>query len=117
MNEFVKILKFNKESNGKGYIDLPKWKGKKSALQMVCGADKILDIISNHSNSVEIFIHYENFDGASLLKKKRNCWFNGADYTIEKYKNNNINLKVWLRNVTKYVLGFFPDEIYFAKYK
>ena len=45
MNEFVKILKFNKESNGKWYIDLPKWKGKKSALQMVCGADKLLDLI------------------------------------------------------------------------
>jgi hypothetical protein len=115
-DELIMRLKFIKENNGNWYIDLPNWTGRKSALQMVSGADTLLDLMSEGSKSVEIFVSHEDFDGAELLEKKRNCWFNGADYFIKTYDNKVIDLDVWLCDVTKHVLGDFPDEIYFAKF-
>lgn len=113
-NKFDLILTFIKEKN-KWYIDLPNWTGSKSALQMVSGADTLLDVMSDGNERVSVFVSNEDFDGASVLKKVRKCWFNGSDYILENYEKLN-NHDVWLCNVTKYVLGYFPDEIYFAKF-
>lgn len=109
------ILKFLKEEKNRWYIDLPNWSGRKSALEMVAGADKLLDFISNGKNSVELYIDTEQFTGANCLTKINTCWFNGADYKIDLYDNYQLNLKIWLCDVTKHVLGDFPDKIYFSK--
>ena len=48
-------LKFNKE--GKlWYIDLPQWTGTKAELEMVAGADKLLDALNtNKENNTVLF--------------------------------------------------------------
>ena len=113
----MKKLRFYKEKSKYWYADIPQWTGRKSALQMVAGADKLLDYIAKGRS--EVYLHFSeneilNADKLFLIKK---CWFNGADYKINKYLGKEINLKVWLCNVTKFVIGYFPEKIYFKEVK
>ena len=41
----MKNLKFKKEEDNKWYIDLTEWTGDKADLEMVAGADILLDIL------------------------------------------------------------------------
>lgn len=111
----MEILRFYKENSKKWYVDIPYWKGRKSALQMIGGADKLLDLISKGRN--EIYLHYSknkiNYGNVLILKRK--CWFNGADYKINNLDRQKIDLKVWLCNVTKFVMYDFPMKIYFRE--
>lgn len=111
------ILKFVNENNNNWYIDLPNWTGRKSALQMVSGADELLDLISNNNNEVTLYVSFNDFDGANRIKLVNKCWFNGANYICDRYDNKTINHKLWLCDVTKFVFGRFPDVIYFAPIK
>lgn len=40
----MKYLKFEKDTSNRWYLILPEWKGDKSDLEMVCGADAMLDV-------------------------------------------------------------------------
>lgn len=115
--ELIMRLKFVKEDSKNWYIDLPNWTGRKSALQMVAGADTLLDLISCGTDEVILFVSNHDFDGAEVITKVRKSWFNGADYHCKTYKGVEINHDLWLCNVTKFVLGYFPEKIYFAKLK
>jgi len=108
------LLKFCKEGN-RWYVDLPEWTGRKSALLMVAGAHTLLELMADGKDEVNIYVDEENFEGAEHLTLIKKCWWNGADYRIETYENYYLYLKVWLCDVTKYVLGRFPKDIYFAK--
>ena len=103
------LLKFAKE-NKKWYIDLPKWTGKKSALRMVSGADTLLDYIANGDSFVYLYASFEEFKSSDSIILINKCWFNGANYENKKH-----GLKIWLCDVTKFVMGRFPDKIFFAK--
>lgn len=111
----MEILRFYKEKSGNWYADIPEWTGRKSALQMISGADTLLDIIANGKNDVHIYFTEEEHDGADCLVFKRKTFFNGATYRIMTFEGKEINLKVWLCNVTKFVLGKFPMKIYISK--
>ena len=100
-------LKFVKEKNNNWYIDLPNWTGRHSALQMVAGADTLLEIMSGGNNEVHVFVSDEDFDGSNRLDLVETCWFNGADYKIKDYEGVPLNLDVWLCDVTKFVLVNF----------
>jgi hypothetical protein len=54
----MKNYKFNKEQ-GCWYIDLPNWAGTKGELQMVAGADTLLDHLSNNVTTVNIALSTE----------------------------------------------------------
>ena len=54
----MKNYTFNKE-NGSWYIDLPNWEGTKAELQMVAGADTLLDKLSNQGTSVNVTMSIE----------------------------------------------------------
>lgn len=108
------MLAFVKE-NKNWYIDLPTWKGRKSALRMVSGADTLLDYIAEGKKDVVLYAELEEYEGAECLTLINKCFWNGADYRIDTYKNNELNLKLWLCDVTKVVIGGFPEKIYFTK--
>lgn len=110
------ILNFVKEKK-KWYIDLPEWTGRKSSLQMVDGADTLLDYISEGKANVKLLVSTEMFENANCLGFLNKTWFNGANYKIDTYNNYFMNLKVWLCDVTKFVMNEFPEKIYFAKMK
>jgi hypothetical protein len=116
------VHKFYKDNN-KWYIDLPLSFGifHKDELEMVMGADTMLDILSNNGNEIELIVSETKSDDISnnlvelfLLKE---CCSNesGAYYIIFEYENELLDLSVWLYDITKVIFGYFPKVIYIYK--
>ncbi len=112
----VKTLKFYKESENRWYVDLPEWPGSKSDLEMVYGADSMLDYMAEGEGQIWLVLSDEAFENADELRFLRLTpeIENGAFYKIENYKGIEINLEVWLCDVTKFVFGDFPKTIFIA---
>ena len=109
----MKQLSFSKEA-GRWYINLKFWPGPKSALQMVQGADCLLDKLSNYTNYVKLKVYETPQDDAlkvSLITP--NTLTNGGNYKIDgpiTYPK-----EMWLCNVTRYVyMGRMPKELYIS---
>jgi hypothetical protein len=100
------------------YIDLPEWTGSKADLEMVAGADNMLDYMAEGGDEVHAFISEEEFEGADLLhlKSLAEDIGNGAYYLMKKYKGIDIDLTMWLCDVTLFVFNNkFPEKIYICK--
>ena len=104
--------KFYKTENDKWYIDLPEWKGSQADLEMVAGADKMLDVLSDNGDQIKIEVDYSCINKSNthitlvLDKKHQQILGGGADYYWGEEK-------IWLCDVTKVVFGFFPKYINF----
>jgi hypothetical protein len=106
--------RFYKTEEDKWYIDLPEWKGTQEDLQMVAGADILLDKFSNNATevTVELSDRYKdrlNGGNYALLKLERTFTKGqggGGDY---KYQGESI----WLCDVTKFIFKKFPLYIVF----
>lgn len=105
----MKTFKFEREEDNKWYIVLPEWKGAKEELEMVLGADTMLDIISQGENSCYLTISKKSFEDHQYLltfvrEEAGGGWYNltGAFF----------NFEVWLCHVTKFVFGYLPEKIY-----
>jgi hypothetical protein len=111
------LKRFYKEQDGKWYIDLPEWTGSKADLQMVCGADTMLDIIAEDDDEVHLSLSTEESEGSDVLNFMHLAtdWENGAFYHMPTYKGFVFNLKIWLCDVTLFVFGEFPKNIYIKK--
>lgn len=109
--------KFYKESTGQWYIDLPDYPGAKYELEMVCGADTMLDIISEGDSSVNLIISDYEFPDANKLEflNEGDELISGAYYKLKYYEGFRFDLRVWLCDVTKFVFGEFPKIIYLKK--
>lgn len=112
----MKNYDFYKEGNN-WYVDLPDWDGAKSDLLMIGGADTMLDIISENTTEVTTTISLEPFEGADKLTfvKLATDIGEGAYYHLESYKGTKHELSVFLCDVTLFVFGEFPKEIYITK--
>jgi len=122
----MKELRFYKEKTNEWYADIPDWTGLKAQLQMIDGADTLLDLMAEGKDEVTVEFSETEFDGAETLhlvnvnngikfmniNLLKNMDF-GADYLILTYKGQIIDHNVWICNVTKYVFGHFPLVIYF----
>jgi len=113
----MKNLKFYKETSGKWFVDLPEWIGDKTDLEMVSGADTMLDIISEGENEVVLLFSKKYFGNSTKLEftSLATDIGNGAYYKLYKYKAIEFNLEIWLCDVTKFVFGYFPKEMFFIK--
>lgn len=108
--------KFYKENDGKWYIDLSDYTGPKEDLEMVMGADTMLNIIDNNSNNdgvVYLILSEKYFNGSNYLTFK-NEEHDGANYNMPYYNGIYYNLDMWLCSVTKFVFNKFPENIYFV---
>lgn len=104
----MKNYTFNKEQ-GCWYIDLPNWEGTKGELQMVGGADTLLDRLSNNGTTVDVMLSTDKNcpEGFETLKRVIKTPPNGCVYHFG-------FAPVWLCNVTKFVFeGIFPKQINF----
>ncbi len=112
----IRTFRFYKEPDNRWYVDLPEWEGDKFDLEMVAGADTMLNIISEDQNNVWLTLSEEFFEGADKLEFVRleSKWDNGAYYKLDTYKGLEINLEMWLCDVTKFVFGDFPKEIFLS---
>lgn len=103
-----KKLTFAKLAN-KWYIILPEYKGDIEELEMVAGADLLLETLSKGNPTIQVKVSTEPLkDGIELYLFGLDDI--GATYNCE---SNEFSGNIWLCNVTKYVLGNFPNIIYF----
>jgi len=106
--------RFYKEVNN-WYVDLPSWEGSKSDLLMIGGADTMLDILSDNGTQVLTLISRTNFEGASELNFVKSAIEDigeGSYYNFEKHNGETINLSVFLCDVTLFVFGEFPKQLF-----
>lgn len=107
-------LRFYKEDDGRWYVDLPTWEGEKADLEMVAGADTMLDILSVYWNEVWLQVDDKPFEGAYEMSRiDVTPPGSGKDYWLEDY-----TLQIWLCDVTLFVFnGKFPETIYYKVIK
>ncbi len=112
----MRKFKFYKESDEKWFVDLPEWTGEKAALQMVIGADTMLDHMAKGENEVNAYISEERFVGADVLEFVRETTEvgEGAFYILKKYRGAELNLEVWLCGVCHFVFKSYPKNIYIS---
>lgn len=106
------ILNFKKEDGW--YIVLPDYPGPKEDLQMVYGADTMLDILSGHRDQVSISTQVVPWNKPIYKLRKLIIpeVFNVGGEWYSLFFRGNV-YAVWLCDVTKYVFGEFPNIIQF----
>ena len=122
----MKELNFIKEfETGRWYIDLPQWEGNKEDLEMVSGADtllnmlvmnKHLDVVYDLDTRVTLNVSeiYSDDSYQLILTRLADELGNGAYYNVVLDVNRFEIFEIWLCDVTKFVFGYFPKEIYFS---
>ncbi len=101
-------FKFYKEDK-RWYIDLPEYPGTKAELEMVCGANTLLDEI-NINNESCVFVSFSNEKELKykITKIKDDLENGGAWYWSEDFQ-----FDLWLCEVSNWVFGEAPQVIYF----
>lgn len=108
----MEVFKFYKENDGRWYVDLPSWPGDKDDLEMVAGADKLLDYLSNNANEISLILSTDSFENCDVLNLVQQCGKGGgALYSYNTEKDNIL----WLCDVLKFVFKSFPEKIYIKK--
>ncbi|WP_242696544.1 DUF6717 family protein [Longitalea luteola] len=112
----MKTYRFIK-TNGEWFIDLPEYieqGGSAGDLQMVLGADTMLDIMAGKASSIELTLGEEPFEGADELILTERCdpVIGGGYYLMKTYKGQPINKTMWLCQVTEFVFGSLPERIF-----
>ncbi len=109
---------FNKNEKGEWYLHWPAWQGDPADLQMVEGADQWLTLISGNAKTVELLLADVSFADAetlTLLRVREENLGGGGIYLLETFKNEEVNLKLWLCEVTRFIFKKLPQKIYFTK--
>lgn len=112
----MKKLLFKKETDGRWYVDLPEWTGSKADLEMVAGADTLLNYIAQGKAEAWMYISEQPFDNCDTMKFVRMAdeIGNGAFYFMEKYNGVTIDLYLWLCNVVLFIFEKFPENFHIA---
>lgn len=102
-------LKFEKDSSSRWYVVLPDWEGKHSDLEMVCGADTMLDIEAQGESEVYLTLSNGELPKYKSTLKLIREEFDGGTYLFVSEFNS---FEVWLCFVTKHVFNEIPKLIY-----
>jgi hypothetical protein len=108
----VKTIRFYIESN-RWYADIPEWTGPMADLEMVMGADMMLNIMSQGENDVTLTLFDDLVhDAESILSlNKLGGSEGGGYYNFDSFRGISYNTEVWLCNVTNFVFGNIPKTI------
>lgn len=114
-------LSFVKEKNGNWYIDLPEWQGSHGNLQMVAGADELLDGLLTEGNRVSVQVvkakdeidEYETDANYVKCHRQEECPVYGATYSVAGMED--VVERMWICPVTLFVLGEYPHCLYIKK--
>jgi len=111
-----KFIKTGKE----WYIDLPEFieqGGSPGDLQMVDGADKMLDLIAGNQSEVTLDISKVHFEGADNLTLTEKCdpYIGGGYYYMKQWQGLEVRQNLWLCQVTDFVFGEIPAQIFVKK--
>lgn len=127
-------FKFYKNFENKWYIDIPNWTGSIDDLEMVSGADVMLNIMTQGDNEIYLTISDKPFELIPLVKNLDNSHVDiskykhpkntiltkikntpdigGAEYNFDQWCGIDYNITIWLCGVTEHVFSYLPDRIY-----
>jgi hypothetical protein len=114
----ITTFRFYKDYKNEWFLDLPQWTGPKEQLEMVEGADTLLNKISDFGEECYLRMSDEQFENAEVLilkKKRTEIEGGGGDYLLQQYNGKEINHNLWLCDVTEFIFNTIPDYIYFRK--
>jgi len=102
------------------FIYLPEYiagGGTKADLQMVEGADAMLDMIADGKDRVIITLDTTLFNGADELTLLELCdpIVGGGYYMLHSFEGKTIMQQMWLCAVTEFVFGYMPDKIFIRR--
>lgn len=106
------IREFYKTTEGRWYIDYPEFLesgGDLADLEMVAGADELLNIASKGKDRIKAEMRLsrpEKFDYKLTFMEEEH---GGANYWIE-----NLEFPAWLCFVTAILFGEFPENLYIS---
>lgn len=112
----MKVHRFVHEDSG-WYIDLPVYiaqGGSKGDLQMIDGADTLLDMIAGEETEVSLQIDRHHFPGADQLTLTGLCdpLIGGGNYHLKTFEGKKVAKDLWLCDVTRFVFGDIPEKIF-----
>ena len=107
------VYRFYKTNQGSWFIDLPHWTGPLAELQMVAGADTLLDELAQQSSEIFIELSTTRLPCFNELKLLQTLPGGGADYYLEEYNHTPVKKQLWLCDVTDFVFNHFPPAIFF----
>ncbi len=103
-------LTFEKWENGKWFVVLPEYDGDQEDLEMIDGADILLDFLSTDALYVTVEVSLEEKKDYSMLELIAHDEIGGT-YIVNNLQD--FDKDVWLCNVVHYIFGEHPKTIYF----
>lgn len=104
---------FYKTPEHRWYIDIPNWEGSKDDLEMVSGADTLLEIFAQGENTINLSFSDKIIQDSIILYKIEDTPdIGGSLYMVNEYEGINYDLQIWLCGVTEWVFGYMPKIIY-----
>ncbi len=110
--ETVQRLDFTKNEEKEWFVDLPDYPGPAADLQMVGGADVLLDTYAGDNDHVSLYINTDGIEGGDVLKFVGRAKFEDKEYGAFYIYNDHIDNLIWLCDVTEWLFGGFPAIIY-----
>ena len=105
-------LRFYRSKEELWYVDMPGWQGSIDALEMVQGADELLDHLCQHTGKdVHLQVSIREFDECEKLLKIQNDVVGGGAYYA--YATETAPKILWLCSVSNWYFGDHPDVIFF----
>jgi hypothetical protein len=111
-------IQFNKEVDGKWYVDFPNWPFDHGNLLMVGGANDLCEFLSEDGKFSYIDViptsKEEEHEGYAKLTRIEHSLTWGATYNVENLPG--FDRSIWLCPVTLFVLGEYPKYMYIKKH-
>ena len=109
-------LSFEKWEDGRWFVVLPDYDGDQEDLEMIDGADKLLDILTTDGLYVTLHVSLENPNNDMYTLKLVKHDEIGATYEVVNH-GRFLDKDIWLCNVVHYLFGEHPEIIYFEPVK
>jgi len=102
------------------FIDVPEYLeqgGARADLEIVSGADIMLDIIAGKENEITLELDTAPFPDAEelILTELGDPRLGAGYYHMKQFENKEIDKYLWLCDVTRFVFGDIPEKIYLRK--
>ena len=106
--------------NGGWHVNLPTSRirsKKKECLDLVEGADSMLNLMSDGKDKVTLALNTEPFENAELLELLSTCqpFLEGGYYLMREHDGKQINYEMWICDVTRLAFGDTPEKVYVRK--
>ena len=104
-------LTFEKWEDGRWFVVLPDYDGDQEDLEMIDGADKLLDTLTTDGLYVTLNVSLDNPNNDMYILRLVKHDETGATYEV--VNHGRFRDDVWLCNVVHYLFGEHPEIIYF----